>query len=159
MEKLRALVQRFRGLFGSRRGDAEFAAELESHVVLDTEAGVRNGLTPEEARRQALIRLGGAEQARQVYRERGTLPWLEDLLHDLRFGLRMMVRNPGFTWVAVLTLAVGIGATTTAFTWINAVLLQPLSGVADPSRLVTGEEHQTGQDRLGAPLASGRPSR
>ena len=139
MEKLRALVQRFRGLFGSRRGDAEFAAELESHVVLDTEAGVRNGLTPEEARRQALIRLGGAEQARQVYRERGTLPWLEDLLHDLRFGLRMMVRNPGFTWVAVLTLAVGIGATTTAFTWINAVLLQPLSGVADPSRLVTVE--------------------
>lgn len=139
MRQIRALVQRFWGLFGSRRADADFVAELESHVVLDTEAGVRNGLTRDEARRQALVRLGGAEQTRQVYRERRTLPWLEDLLHDLRFGLRMMVRNPAFTWVAVLTMAVGIGATTTAFTWINAVLLQPLGGVADPSRLVTVE--------------------
>jgi predicted permease len=139
MRQFRALLQRFWGLLGSRRADADFAAELESHVVLDTEAGVRNGLTPEEARRQALIRLGGAEQARQVYRERRTLPWVEDLLHDLRFGVRMMTRNAGFTWVAVLTMAVGIGATTTAFTWINGVLLKPLGGVADPSRLVTVE--------------------
>ena len=139
MRQFRALVQRFWGLFGSRRADADFAAELENHVALDTEAGVRNGLAPEEARRQALIRLGGTEQTKQVYRERRTLPWLEDLLRDLRFGLRMMVRNSAFTWVAVLTMAVGIGATTTAFTWINAVLLQPLGGVADPSRLVTME--------------------
>jgi predicted permease len=139
MRQVRALIQRLGGLFGSRHADADFAAELESHITLDTEAGVRNGLTREEARRQALVRLGGVEQTRQAHRERRTLPWVEDLLHDLRFGLRMMARNPGFTWVAVLTLAVGIGATTTAFTWINAVLLQPLGGVADPSRLVTVE--------------------
>jgi predicted permease len=136
MRKLRALILRLRGLFSSRGANAEFAAELDAHIALDTEAGIRAGLNPEEARRQALIRLGGAEQARQAHRERRTLLWVEDLLQDLRYGLRMMVRNPSFTAVTVLTLAIGIGATTTAFTWINAVMLQPLGGVADPNRLV-----------------------
>lgn len=139
MNKLRALAFRLRGLFRSRRAEKDFAAELEAHVALDTDAGIRNGLSPAEARRQALIRLGGAEQVRQTQRERRTLPWVEDLVHDVRYGLRTMGRNRAFTAVAVLTLAVGIGATTTAFTWINAVLLQPLGGVADPSRLVTVE--------------------
>jgi predicted permease len=126
-------------MIDSRGSEADFAAELDSHVALHTEDGVRAGLTRTEARRQALIRLGGAEQTRQAQRERRTLPWIEDLLHDLRYGLRMMARNPSFSAVAVLTLAIGIGATTTAFTWINAVMLQPLGGVADPSRLVTVE--------------------
>jgi predicted permease len=139
MRKLRAFAIRLRGLFRARPSAADFAAELESHVALHTEDGVRAGLTRTEARRQALIRLGGAEQTRQAHRERRTLPWIGDLLHDLRYGLRMMARNPSFTAVAVLTLAIGIGATTTAFTWINAVMLQPLGGVADPSRLVTVE--------------------
>jgi predicted permease len=87
----------------------------------------------------ALIRLGGAEQTRQAHRERRTLPWIETLFQDLRYGLRMMVRNRAFTAVAVLTLAIGIGVSATSFTWINGVLLQPLGGVADPSRLVTLE--------------------
>ena len=139
IRKLRAFTLRLRGLFTTRRADADFAAELESHVVLHTDAGIRNGLSREEARRQALVLLGGAEQARQAHRERRTLPWIEDLLHDLRYGLRMMARNPSFTAVAVLTLAIGIGATTTAFTWINAVFMQPLSGVAQADRLVTVE--------------------
>jgi predicted permease len=139
MRKLRAFFLRLTGLFGFRRSEQDFAAELESHVALHTDAGIRAGLAPAEARRQALIRLGGAEQTRQAHRERRTLPWIEDLLHDLRYGLRMMARNPSFTTVAVLTLAVGIGATTTAFTWINSVMLQPLGGVADPNRLVDVE--------------------
>jgi predicted permease len=139
MRHLRALILRLRGLLRSRRKEADFTAEIESHVALDTDDGIRSGLAPAEARRQALIRLGGAEQTRQAHRERRTVPLLEDLLHDLRFGLRTMARNPSFTAVAVLTLAIGIGATTTAFTWINAVLLQPLGGVADPSRLVVLE--------------------
>ena len=138
MRTLRAFILRLRNVF-HRHADADFAAELESHVALDTDAGIRDGLAPVEARRQALIRLGGAEQTRQAHRERRKLPWIEDLAHDLRYGLRMMARNPSFTAVAVLTLAVGIGATTTAFTWIDAVMLQPLGGVADPSRLVTVE--------------------
>jgi predicted permease len=139
MRKLRALVFRLRGLIGSRRAAADFAAELQSHIAQATDDGIHSGLSPLEARRQALIRLGGAEQVRQAYRERGTLPWLETLLQDVRYGLRMMARNRGFTAVAVLTLAIGIGASATAFTWINAVLLQPLGGVADPNRLVTLE--------------------
>jgi predicted permease len=106
---------------------------------MHTEDGIRAGLTPQEARRQALIHLGGAEQTRQAYRERGTLPILETLMQDIRFGLRMLLRNRAFTIVAVLTLAVGIGVCTTAFTWINAVLLQPLGGVTQPDRLVTLE--------------------
>ena len=139
MRKLRAFLIRLCGLAHAPYKNDDFAAELESHVELHTEDGIRSGLAPAEARRQALIRLGGAEQTRQAHRERRTLPWLEDLLHDLRYGLRMMARNPSFTAVAVLTLAIGIGATTTAFTWINGVLLQPLGGVADPSRLVVLE--------------------
>src|SRR5580692_7501144 len=133
---LRALGLR---LLGARRGDAEFQAELEGHIAMHTEDGVRAGLSREEARRRALIRLGGVEQTRQAYRERRTLPWIEELLQDVRFGLRVMGRNRGFSVVAIVTLAIGIGATATAFTWIDAVLLQPLSGVAEPNRLVTLE--------------------
>ena len=140
MQKLRALWMRLRGLtHAGQAAEEDFAAELESHVAMHTEDGVRAGLTLEEARRQALIKLGGAEQTRQAYRERRTLPWVDDLVHDLRYGLRTMARNPGFAAVVTLTLAIGIASSATVFTWINAVLLQPLSGVADPGRLVTLE--------------------
>jgi predicted permease len=138
-----ALLAKLRGLWmripGVRSGRGDFDAELESHVAMHTDDGVRAGLSLQEARRQALIRLGGAEQARQACRERRTLPWIEEMLQDVRFGLRMMARNSGFTAVAMIMLAIGIGATATAFTWIDAVLLQPLSGVAEPNRLVTLE--------------------
>jgi predicted permease len=140
MRKLRALWLRARSLSNGKSAAAEIDAELESHVAMHTADGVRAGLSEAEARRQALIRLGGAEQARQAYRERGTLPWLEDLAYDVRFALRTMARNRGFTAVTVLTLAIGIGASTTAFTWINAVLLRPLGGVSDPGRLVAMDE-------------------
>ena len=83
MPKLRAFWIRLRGFFGIRRDDDDFDAELESHIELHTDDGIRAGLTPEEARRQALIRLGGAEQTRQAVRERRGLPWLESLLRDL----------------------------------------------------------------------------
>src|SRR6516164_139778 len=119
MRKLRALWIRLIGLFRPGHGDEEFAAEIESHVSMDVEAGVRSGLTRAESRRQALIRLGGVEQTRQAHRDRRGLPWLEDLINDLRYSLRMASRNPAFTCVAVLTLAVGIGACATAFTWID----------------------------------------
>ena len=139
MRPLRAFMLRLRGLFRARHSDADFAAELDAHVQMHTDAGIRAGLAPAEARRQALIQLGGVEQTRQAQRERRTLPWIEDLFHDLRYGLRMMAHNRSFTVVTVLTLAIGIGATTTAFSWINAILLEPLSGVAEPSRLVSVE--------------------
>ena len=77
--------------------------------------------------------------ARERFNLRGRILWLDQLLRDIRFGFRMMLRNRALSAVAVLTLAIGIGACATAFTWINDILLQPLGGVADPMRLVTLE--------------------
>jgi len=134
MRKLRALWIRLCGMIGARRDEDDFAAELESHVAMHTEDGIRAGLTPVEARRQALIRLGGAEQTRQAYRERRTLPWLETLWQDVRFGLRILCKNPGYTAVAVLTLALGIGANTAVFTVAQAALLRSWPA-KEPDRL------------------------
>ena len=126
MHQFRALILRLRGLFAVRRSNNDVAAELEGHIALHIDDGIRAGLAPEEARRQALIRLGGAEQTRQALRERHTLPWLECLIQDTRYALRMMVHNPAFTAVAVLTLAIGIGASTAIFSAIKPILIDPL---------------------------------
>ena len=136
MRKLRAFAVRFLGIFGSPRTGAEFAEELESHVDLDTENGVRAGLTRGEARRQALIRLGGAEQARQAHRERGTLPWVESVLRDFRYAARSLTKRRGVTAIAVLSIGLGIGANATIFSMVSRFLLRPLP-VGDPATLLT----------------------
>ena len=125
MGQQRAFWLRVRGVF-VRRKAVEFDAELESHIAMDAEARMRAGASREEARREALMRLGGAEQARQAYRERATLPPLESFLQDVRFGLRQMRRAPGFTVTAVLTLALGIGANAVIYTLVDSILLRPL---------------------------------
>jgi predicted permease len=125
MEKLRAFWLRLHEVF-SRRKAIEFDAELESHIAMHADAAVRNGLDPDEAHRQAVLRLGGAEQTRQAYRDRATLPPIESFLQDVRFAVRQMRRAPGFTITAVLTLALGIGANSVIYTLIDSILLRPL---------------------------------
>ena len=113
------------------------------------EDNLRAGMTPpKRPAGEQRSQLGGVEQTKQAYRERATLPWLECLMQDLRYGLRMMARNPAFTAVAVITLAIGIGATTTVFSWIDAVLVRPLPGVADPDRLVALESLTPGGEMV-----------
>jgi len=140
MRSLRAFLQR---LFGSLRRDerdAELSAEIESHLAMHVEDNLRAGMSPEEARRQALIKLGGAEQTKELCRERRSLPWLEDTLRDLRVSVRALLQVPGFTIVAVLTIALGIGANTAIFSVIDSVLLRRLP-YRDSDRLVVLWEH------------------
>jgi predicted permease len=139
MRKLRAFVLRLRGLFGTRRADDEFAAELETHLALHTDEGLRSGLTLTEARRHALIRLGGAEQTRQAWRERRRLPFLEELGHDIAYSVRVLGKNPAFALITILTLALGIGANTALFSIVSSVLLNPLP-FPQPGELVAVHE-------------------
>ena len=131
---MRAWFQRLAGLFRKQRRDAEFSAELESHLRLHIEDNLRRGMTPEAARREALMKLGGVEQTKESYRHRRSLPFLESTYRDLCLALRTLRKSPGFTTVVVLTLALGIGANTAIFTLIDAVMLRSLP-VANPGQL------------------------
>jgi len=143
MRRLRALLLRLGGLFRKRRREGELAAEMESHLESHVEDNLRAGMSATEARRQALMKLGGVEQTKELYRERRGLPVLETLFQDLRFGIRVLGKSRGFTVVAILTLALGIGANTVIFSVIHAVLLRPLA-MQDPSHVVFVQEHWQG---------------
>ena len=140
MRQLRAWWQRMRGMARDSSREREMADEMESHIQMQAEANERAGMSPAEARRNALIKSGGIEQAKQAYRERDTLPLIENLLQDLRFAFRQLVKNPGFAVTAILILTLGIAASVALFAFVDAALLKPLP-YWQPNRLIAVYEN------------------
>jgi putative ABC transport system permease protein len=136
MEGWRVAVNRIRGLFTKRNNEKELEAELRTHLEMLTEENIRRGMSPEAARQSARREFGGVEQTKETYREQRGLPFLEALWQDLRFAFRLLAKSPGFALVAVLTLAVGVGATSAVFSVVDRLLFRSLPYPQD-DRLVS----------------------
>ena len=135
-ELCRAFLHRLASLFRRRHLEADLDAELRSHLEMAVEGNLCQGMSPEQAHRQALLDLGGIEQPKEMYREQRGLPMIETTLQDLRFGFRILRRSPGFSVMAVLCLTLGIGANAAVFSWVEGILFRPYPAVSHQEQLL-----------------------
>ena len=133
--RVRAWLVRIAGAIRPSRQERDFSEELQSHLQLHVDDNVRAGMSPDEARRQAWIALGGIERTKEAYRDRRGWPTMESLIRDARHGVRILAKSPGFSLAAIAILGLGIGANTAIFSLVNAVVIRPLPFL-DPSRIM-----------------------
>ena len=140
MRRFRAWFIRIAGIFSKSKRDRELSAELESHLQMHIDDNIRAGMSPQEARRRATgwVRRHRIHKRKAIADRRG-IPIIETLLQDVRFGLRMLRRNPGFALAVVLTLALGIGANVTMFSVVDSLLFRMPDHVRAPEQIVTVE--------------------
>jgi predicted permease len=149
-ELLRTFARRLTALFRRRRLEDDLDEELRSHLEMAVELNLRKGMSAEDARREALRSFGGVEQTKENYRDQRGLPMIETTLQDLRFGLRMLRRSPGFSILAILCLTLGIGANAAVFSWVEGILFRPYPAVPHQEQLLAltgttrGESEPTG---------------
>jgi predicted permease len=153
MTGLRVFFHRLSGLLRKGSLERDMDAELDFHLQMEIAENIRKGMPAGEARSKAQRRLGGVAQLKETYREAHALPILEVLWQDIRFGLRMLRRSPGFSLLAILCLTLGIGATTAVFSWIEGILLRPFPLVVHQERMmaVTGTDRAAGRDDVSFP--------
>src|SRR6266705_2070545 len=150
LEFVQVFLRRLASLFRRRGLEDDLDEELRSHLEMAVELKVRKGMAPEDARSEARRSFGGVEQTKEVYRDQRGLPMIETTLQDLRFGLRMLRRSPGFSILAILCLTLGIGANAAVFSWVEGILFRPYPAVAHQEQLFAltgtarGESEPTG---------------
>ena len=135
MKFLRRFFIRFSNLAAGRSADQRLQEEIAEHLALQAEENMRAGMSPAEARRQAALKLGITQAIREHHHAEQSLPFIENLLFDLRYAVRMLLRSPGFSFIAIATIALGVGATTAIYSVIDATLLHPLP-YPNPAELV-----------------------
>src|SRR5579859_819980 len=140
---LRRSLIRLSNLARGRSADQRLQDEIAEHLAFQTEANQRAGMSPAEARRQAALKLGAAEAIREHHHAEQSIPFIENLLFDLKYAVRMLLRSPGFSVIAIATMALGVGATTAIYSVIDATLLHPLP-YPNPGELVHIEANLPG---------------
>jgi predicted permease len=152
MRTLRRFFKRLNSWATTQHDEERLRTEIEEHIAMQAAENVQAGLSPIEARRQAMLKFGGVEAMKEEYRDQKGLPFLETLAQDLRYAVRMLLRSPGFSFIAIATMALGVGATTAIYSVIDATLLHPLP-YPNPAELVRVEDSLPGVGARGVGIS------